>query len=225
MDFENTTEVQDLYLSDNVLLAGQVKEYVDGNVEALSAEVSAQLGPCVRNDRDETLSGHVTLAGGLAIGENVIDFANDCLAAGNQLTVGSYNFFWKGLDLSSDGKALIYLCHEQPRYPFPFVTFDNVRTKFKITAQDVDVDDATTIKNLSAGNYNSRLPQIFTCQLVTDDSVPEKYFTYRPDYNQLSIDLGPKYWEDPGIPGIQDALRRYLREAFTEDKAVTQILA
>lgn len=224
MDLDNTTEVKDLYLSDDVMLAAQAKEYVDGSVDALSAEVSARLEPCVRNDRDETLSGHVTLAGGLAIGENVIDFANDCIAAGNQLTVGSYNFFWKGLDLSSDGKALIYLCHEQPRYPFPFVTFDNARTKFKIVAQDVDVDDASTIKNLS-GDYSSFLPQIFMCQLVADDSAPENYFTYRKDYNQLSIDLGPKYWEDPGVPGIQDALRRYLREAFTEDQAVTQILA
>lgn len=165
-------------------------------------------------DSDQDVSGHKTFAGGIEIGEENENIGNNCLAVGNNLTCGSYNFFFKGVDVNSDKTGVFWLCKSQPRYPYPFVCYDSDHTKFKICGKVVNVEDTSTYSCLSStGSY---LPKIWKCAL-TD--------RWRDDYNQLSIDLGPDYWENYDPAKVQERLRAYLADAFAADDDVKPYLS
>lgn len=166
---------------------------------------------------DQDISGVKTFSDGIEIGEANENIGNNCLVVGNDLTCGSYNFFYKGVDIYSDKTGVFWLCGKQPRYPYPFVCFDGDHTKFKIYGKVVDVNDTSTYSYLSDYNTsNGYLPKIWKCAL-TD--------SWREDYNQLSIDLGSDYWEKYDATKIQNQLLAYLSDAFSADNDMKLYLA
>jgi len=137
---------------------------------------------CVKLSGDQDINGYKLFKDGLDVGDYINDVGNNTFAVGNDLTVGSYNFFYKGIDLtSSTGFAKVYLTTEQPRYPYPFVIYNGDKTKFKICGNDVTINSIATYSALSAG---SALSPIWKCTL---DPSPEHRtmddHVWRPDYN------------------------------------------
>jgi len=93
--------------------------------------------------------------------------------------------------LSDDGHALVYLASTQPRYPYPFVTFNGDKTTFKILGNVVSVDVISSYSALSTG---SNLSGIWNCALNPDPAHrSDANHTWRADYNQLCVDLGEGY--------------------------------
>lgn len=114
-----------------------------------------------------------TVEGGIKIGDTTTEnIGNMCFAVGNDLTCGSYNFFYKGVDVKSDKTGLIYLCEEQPRYPYPFVCYNGNHSAFKMVANGnstISVDSTSTY-----GALSSYYKAIWQCTLGN---------SYREDYN------------------------------------------
>lgn len=178
---------------------------------------------------NQTISGYKTFKDGLDIGQYIEDVGNNCLAVGNDLTVGSYNFFYKGIDLSTtgvlSGYAKIYLAAEQPRYPYPFVVYNGQTTKFRMGDKLIDADLTATLSGLSTNNATSNIPKIWNCQLDPDPEDRQgDLHVWRADYNQLCADLGPQYWNKP-IADIQNAIKSYLTDAFTGDDKIKSYLS
>ena len=62
---------------------------------------------------DQEISGYKQFADGLDVGHKIDDVGNNCFAVGNDLIVGSYNFFYKGIDIDTTRlSAKIYLTTE-----------------------------------------------------------------------------------------------------------------
>lgn len=61
-------------------------------------------------DSEQNVGGHKTFTDGIEIGEENENIGNNCLAVGNNLTCGSYNFFFKGVDVYSDKTGVFWLC-------------------------------------------------------------------------------------------------------------------
>ena len=100
---------------------------------------------------DQEISGYKQFADGLDVGYKIDDVGNNCFAVGNDLTVGSYNFFYKGIDIDTDKlSAKIYLTTEQPRYPMPFCIFNGDKSKIRIMRNDVSIDLTSTYNGLSS---------------------------------------------------------------------------
>ena len=86
---------------------------------SLSSDISATF---VINGTDQVVTGIKEFHDGIDIGENNNSLGHKCLAVGNNLVVGQYNFFYKGIEINqNDNFGLIYLCEEQPRFPLPMV--------------------------------------------------------------------------------------------------------
>ena len=101
--------------------------------------------------KDQEISGYKQFADGLDVGHKIDDVGNNCFAVGNDLTVGSYNFFYKGIDIDTDKlSAKIYLTTEQPRYPMPFCIFNGDKSKIRIMSNDVSIDLTSTYNGLSS---------------------------------------------------------------------------
>ena len=115
-----------------------MSDELSGVIDNLSAEISCKLdkrtggsisGDIILDHADLSVGGEFRLNGNLNVGDRITNVGDNTAAIGNDLTVGSYNFFWKGLDLSTSTSCeLIYLVNEQPRYPFPFVVKNGSRT-------------------------------------------------------------------------------------------------
>lgn len=79
---------------------------------------------------DQDVAGVKTFLDGVVIGDDIQSIGRDCLGVGNELTVGAYSFFYKGMDVDTTNQScLMFLCDEQPRYPFPFRIDDGDRSK------------------------------------------------------------------------------------------------
>ena len=100
---------------------------------------------------DQEISGYKQFADGLDVGYKIDDVGNNCFAVGNGLTVGSYNFFYKGIDIDTTSlSAKIYLTTEQPRYPMPFCIFNGDKSKIRFSLTDVTIDLTSTYNGLSS---------------------------------------------------------------------------
>ena len=160
---------------------------------------------------DQEISGYKQFADGLDVGHEIDDVGNNCFAVGNDLTVGSYNFFYKGIDIDTDKlSAKIYLTTEQPRYPMPFCIFNGDKSKIRIMRNDVSIDLTSTYNGLSS----SSAAAIWNCTLAD---------TYRDDYNQLCIDLGHTYQSD--LNAVKAKMKDYMAWAFTPEEDVKKYLS
>ena len=160
---------------------------------------------------DQEISGYKQFADGLDIGYKIDDVGNNCFAVGNDLTVGSYNFFYKGIDIDTTSlSAKIYLTTEQPRYPMPFCIFNGDKSKIRIMRNDVSIDLTSTYNGLSS----SSAAAIWNCTLAD---------AYRDDYNQLCIDLGQTYQSD--LNAVKAKMKDYMAWAFTPEEDVKKYLS
>ena len=160
---------------------------------------------------DQEISGYKQFADGLDVGYKIDDVGNNCFAVGNGLTVGSYNFFYKGIDIDTDKlSAKIYLTTEQPRYPMPFCIFNGDKSKIRIIKNDVSIDLTSTYNGLSS----SSAAAIWNCTLAN---------AYRDDYNQLCIDLGKTYQSD--LNAVKAKMKDYMTWAFTPEEEVKKYLS
>lgn len=157
-------------------------------------------------DSPQDIIGKKTFKDGLVIGDDVQDYGNNCFGVGSQLSIGSYNFFYKGIDLDVANKtAKIYLCKDQPAYPYPFCIQNGDKTKFKLESRWGDTASQTaTISALSGGNGN--------VQKIWNGTVD----SLRDDYNKLCADLGPDFKDKPAE--VLDKVKKYIADAFTSDK-------
>ena len=166
----------------------------------------------------QNITGKKSFDKGLTIGYNNQDTGNYCFGVGTDLIVGSYSWFFTGIDISTDlSTARIYLCAKQPRYPFPFCIFNGDKTKFRMCRNTIDLNDPSTLSSLSSSTWGDSfiLPGLWKLS-AQDGPLPP----YRDDYSQLSIDLGDKYYEEDTTV-IINKLSDYLDEAFTEDKSLS----
>ena len=160
---------------------------------------------------DQEISGYKQFADGLDVGYEIDDVGNNCFAVGNGLTVGSYNFFYKGIDIDTTSlSAKIYLTTEQPRYPMPFCIFNGDKSKIRIMSNDVSIDLTSTYNGLSS----SSAAAIWNCTLAD---------AYRDDYNQLCIDLGKTYQSD--LNAVKAKMKDYMAWAFTPEEDVKKYLS
>ena len=161
--------------------------------------------------KDQVISGYKQFADGLDVGYEIDDVGNNCFAVGNDLTVGSYNFFYKGIDIDTDKlSAKIYLTTEQPRYPMPFCIFNGDKSKIRIMNNDVSIDLTSTYNGLS----NLQAAAVWNCTLLD---------AHRDDYNQLCIDLGPTYQSD--LNAVKAKMKDYMAWAFTPEEEVKKYLS
>lgn len=164
---------------------------------------------------NQTITGKKRFEKSFVIGHNNQDTGNYCFGTGTDLTVGSYSWFFTGIDISADiSAARIYLCAKQPRYPFPFCIFNGDKTKFRMCRNTIDLNDPSTLSGLSSSTWGDSfiLPGLWKLSAQNSPLPP-----YRDDYNQLSSDLGDKYYELDST-AIINQLSDYLDKAFTEDK-------
>lgn len=156
-------------------------------------------------DSAQDILGKKTFKDGLVIGDDVQDYGNNCFGVGSELSIGSYNFFYKGIDLDTTNKtAKIYLCKEQPAYPYPFCIQNGDKTKFKLESRWGDTtSQVATISALSGNGDDSKIWN------GTVDSL-------KPDYNKLCADLGPNFRDNQA--GILSCVKEYINDAFTSDK-------
>lgn len=177
-DVKSTTEElsnKSKALSDDV---ESIASELSGRDEALSNWASDTF---VDRSSNQEISGYKAFKDGLDVGERIKDVGNNCFAVGNDLTVGSYNFFYKGIDIYDDGHALVYLTTEQPRYPFPFVIYNGDKNNFKILGNVVTVSDTSTYSALSTGTNLSR---IWNCTLDPNpEHITNANHVWRADYN------------------------------------------
>ena len=179
--------------------------------DAVSKAVMEQYGSSnfVDLKSDQEISGYKQFVYGLDAGYRNENVGNNCFAVGNDLTVGSYNFFYKGIDIDTTNlSAKIYLTTEQPRYPMPFCIFNGDKSKIRFSLTDVTIDLTSTYNGLSSGQS-----AIWNCTL-TD--------TWRDDYNQLCIDLGPAYQSD--LDAVKAKMKDYMAWAFTPEEDIKQYL-
>lgn len=74
---------------------------------SLSSDISATF---VINGPDQIVTGIKEFEDGIDIGDNNSSLGNVSLAVGNFLSVGSYNFFYKGIELDATNlSARVYL--------------------------------------------------------------------------------------------------------------------
>ena len=160
---------------------------------------------------DQEISGYKQFVYGLDTGYRNKNVGNNCFAVGNDLTVGSYNFFYKGIDIDTTNlSAKIYLTTEQPRYPMPFCIFNGDKSKIRIMRNDVSIDLISTYNGLSS----SSAAAIWNCTLAN---------AYRDDDNQLCIDLGPTYQSD--LDAVKAKMKDYMAWAFTPEEEVKKYLS
>ena len=179
--------------------------------DAISKVVMEQYGSSnfVDLKSDQEISGYKQFVDGLDVGDRIEDVGNNCFAVGNDLTVGSYNFFYKGIDIDTTNlSAKIYLTTEQPRYPMPFCIFNGDKSKIRFSLTDVTIDLTSTYNGLS-----SRQSAIWNCTL-TD--------TWRDDYNQLCIDLGQTYQSD--LDAVKAKMKDYMAWAFTPEEEIKKYI-
>ena len=87
------------------------------------------------------------------------DQGNYCFGVGNDLIVGSYNFFYKGIDFDKDNKtATIYLTKEQPRYPYPFLKRMGETDTFYLDGLSVCKDNMASFSALSGAGKSGTIP-------------------------------------------------------------------
>ena len=167
----------------------------------------------IKQNDDIYINGELELGGNLNIGDRITNVGDNSIAIGNDLTVGSYNFFWKGIDYNtSNNHGYVYLTNEQPRYPYPFVIQNSDKTQFKILGYTIKIDDTSTYNGLSAGS--SEVQRIWNCSYSTSNAITDSNHSWRDDYNQLCIDLdGTNYRSN--LNGIKEKLNQYILNAFT----------
>lgn len=189
------------------------KEYVDSTVEQAKDDILTTTDEkYVDLSSIQTITGKKTFYDGLDIGDNIYDVGNNSFAVGTDLTVGSYNFYYKGVDINKAAlSGRIYLCAKQPRYPYPFYIENGNKTKFRMTKKDIDVNNQSTLSNMY---YSPILNGLWFLSAQYGSNPP-----YRDDYSQLSIDLGDNYWTD--ITSTLNKIREYLDDAFTEDTSLS----
>lgn len=174
----------------------------------LSTEVFDNISSIVDIDsNNQVITGKKIFKQTITLGDNIIDTGHNCFGVGNDLIVGQYNFFYKGIDLYPDTKtAKIYLTDKQCRYPYPFLIKNgNLNTIYVSTKPNGQTID-NYIDTVTSTNHSKYWKLTFT------DS-------YRPDYSQLSIDCVNEYNDakiyqtDSSI--AKDLLTRYIIDAFT----------
>ena len=175
---------------------------------SLSSDISATfvvIGP------DQTVEGIKKFQDGIDIGSEVSSLGNGCLAVGNELCVGSYNFFYKGIELNVAAlSAKIYLTAEQPRYPFPMIRINNSWTTFRIDKQDLNILNLNTYAKLSGNSLTDTQTHKQLSSIWLNLSRDDPRWVARPhrqDYNQLYVDLGPDYQSD--LTAVQQKLSDY----------------
>lgn len=215
-------------------------------VETVKTDISGikkQLDSCVDISSDQEIAGAKTFTNTFAIGTDVNGKGNACMGIGQNLSVGQNNFFYKGIEHDTTTEKLsIYLCPQQPRYPYPFYrkTNDISSGTFNIGGKNVKPGDDTTWATLSGGPYvtnkdnalesgvrntkHCMLCATWLCQFETtganwsltdfNNKVTKLYYPVRNDYNQLSIDV-PGYIKNGSIdPSKVDAVKEKLNEYY-----------
>lgn len=214
-----------LELSAETLSASVLEDLVDIATSSLSNYLELSKGGTISGDVDilenAAIRGQLQLDGTFTIGDNVRNLGNNCLAVGNELTVGLYNFYWKAIDLNtSTSCATVYLSLKQERFPMPFIVKNGSRRQFTInSSKSIDLDNPSTFVNLS-----STYPKIWKCQLNPTVHGEIDGDVWREDYNQLCIDFGGSDYATRPLEQISSELVGYLESyidyAFSEDDGV-----
>ena len=128
------------------------------DVKLSSLSLSADALVSTFNSLIDSDNAKLPLSGGsisrsLLIGKHITSDGVASLAVGNDCLQGSYNYYWKAIDVNTKDKtARIWLGAEQPNYPGPFVCFDGDHGKIKLGGHFVDLNDLTTLSGLSASS-------------------------------------------------------------------------
>jgi hypothetical protein len=151
-------KTKDLTFSTEVTLLSDFNKS-EIKISNLSNDVNNILSTMIDKDTKQDIYGKKNFIAGIDIGDNISDVGNNCFAVGNDLVVGSYNFFYKGIDFDKDNKtAIIYLTKEQPRYPYPFLKRTGETDIFYLNGLPVNKNDLTTFSALSGGGKSGTIP-------------------------------------------------------------------
>ncbi len=135
-DIQGNTQLADVKLSSLSLSADKLVSIFNKVIDSDNAKLPLSGGQIV---------------GSLLVGNHAVDEGTASLAVGNGCLQGSYNYYWKAIDVNTaDKTAKIWLGAKQPNYPGPFVCFDGDHDKIKIGGYIVDLNDSATLSGLSA---------------------------------------------------------------------------
>lgn len=168
---------------------------------------------------DQVIDGHKVFSSKITVGSGNNNVGSNCLAVGNDLTVGSYNWYYKGIILDEDtNSAQIFLCPEQPRFPYPFLVkkheYDAGSTKCHIAALNANAKRFEITNFSTYANLSTHYKNWWTLRVNLDT-------VKRADYSQLCVDLGPNYYQTATNEEISSKMLEYYTDAFTPDTSLS----